>query len=46
MKWRTDFENIPKGDFIASYKGKSCLAYKEKPKAKKISIFSNTTQGY
>ena len=37
-RWRKDFENIPKGDFIASYKGKSCFAVKETPKAKRINI--------
>jgi hypothetical protein len=41
MEWRTDFENIPKGYFIASYCGKSHLAYKLSKRSKKCNLHSS-----
>ena len=39
MEWRTDFENIGKGYFIASFCGKSHYAYKNSKRDKECSLF-------
>jgi hypothetical protein len=39
LTWKTNFQNIPKGYFIASYCGKSYYAYKQIKSSKECSLY-------